>query len=105
MGFPLGWMGVNGQVRGAEGFMQCVCNGAEGDLCALCIGGVLRGSCTMCVCRGVVRAVQGLECVWSGVLGGMQCLRGGCVEGGVLGFFYSVWGVCGGVCWEFTQCV
>lgn len=70
MGFPLGWMGGNGQVRGAEGFMQCVCNGAEGDLCTLCIGGVLRGSCTMCVCRGVVRAVQRLECVWSGVLGG-----------------------------------
>lgn len=32
-------------------------------------GVVLRGSCTMYVYRGVVRAVQGLECVWSGVLG------------------------------------
>ena len=28
-------------------------------------GGVLRGSCTMCMYRGVVRAAQGLERVWS----------------------------------------
>lgn len=47
----------------------------------------------MCVYRGVVRAVQGLE--WG--VGGACCVYGGCVEGGVLGVF-TVFGECVEAC-------
>lgn len=46
-------------------------------------GGVLRGLCTPCVRVGVWSGLCRDLSVCSGVLGCMQCVYGGCVEGGV----------------------
>lgn len=80
---------------------QCVMG--AGRVCALCAWRGFWGiTHTMCVQRGVVRALRALGGVWRGVLG-VQAVCDGCVEGGVCWGGFSVRGACAGVCWEFTQ--